>query len=301
MSLNLAGVIPPVVTPFKDEELDLDSLRANLRRLNGLGLSGYLVLGSNGENVFLDQDESDRIIAAAREEVPPGKLLLAGTGAQSTRQTIAGTRRAAGLGAQAALVFTPSYFKGQMNQDRLTAHYQRVAEESPIPILVYNVPANTGLNMGPELIARMAEHDNVIGVKDSSGNIGQLSEILRMVPEDFAVLVGNAPVFYPALTLGARGGILAVANAAPEICLEIHDRVLAGDRKRALELQFLMTPLALMVTVRYGVGGLKAAMDLAGYSGGGVRSPLTLSRSPKVIAELKEELKKIDSALGRAG
>jgi len=299
VSLNLAGVIPPVVTPFKDEELDLGAFKDNLRRWSALGLSGYLVLGSNGENVFLDQAESDRLIAAARELVPAEKLLLAGTGAQSTRETSARTRRAAELGADAALVLTPSYFKGQMSQARLLDHYRRVAEESPIPILVYNVPANTGLNMGPELVAAIAEHENVVGCKDSSGNIGQLSEILRLVPEDFAVFVGNAPVFYPALTLGARGGILAVANAAPEVCLGIYDSFKAGNGARALELQRLMTPLALMVTVRYGVGGLKAAMDLAGYTGGGVRSPLARPEKPEVAAELEGELKKIGSALGR--
>ncbi|MBW1712622.1 MAG: dihydrodipicolinate synthase family protein, partial [Deltaproteobacteria bacterium] len=244
-------------------------------------------------NVFLSQKEKERVLAAARKAIPPDKVMMVGTGCQSTWQTVEMSRLAAKAGADCALVVSPFYYKGQMRPDRLTAHYYRVADEAPLPVLIYNFPQSTGLNLGPDLVARLAEHPNLVGIKDSSGNIGQLSEILRLTPPEFAVFTGNAPVFYPALCLGARGGILAVANVAPEVCLEILARFEQGDLQAALDLQRLMTPLAEMVTVGQGIGGLKLAMNLAGYQGGGVRGPLTRPQEPEVEAALKAELAKL--------
>lgn len=284
--------MPPIITPFKDEELDIPALESNIRRWNRTGLTGHLVLGSNGEAVYLNDKEKDEVLAAAREVIPPEMIFMAGAGQESTRATIAAVNRAARFGADCALVVTPCYFKGQMTRQRLAGHFKRVADAAPIPVLAYNFPQATGVNMGPELVAEMAEHPNLVGVKDSSGIVNQLSEIIRLTPDDFAVFVGNAEVLYPALCLGAAGGILAVANVTPEICVEIHEAHQAGDHAKARGLQWKMTRLAAMVTRIHGVGGLKAAMDVAGYSGGGVRSPLTMP-GPEVIKELETEYKKV--------
>ncbi|MBI4798556.1 MAG: dihydrodipicolinate synthase family protein [Desulfarculus sp.] len=295
MNKPLQGVIPPVATPFKDEELDLKALQANLRTWNQTGLSGYLILGSNGESCYLSEAEKEAVLAAAAEAMAPDKLFMAGTGCESTRQTIALTRRAAELGADCALVLTPAYYKGQMTSEALQAHYQKVAEASPMPILLYNVPQFTGVNLAPALVARLSAHANIAGIKDSSGNIGQLTEIIRLSRPGFAVFVGSAPVFYAALCVDAVGGILAVANVVPEPCVEIQRLYQAGDHRAALDLQRAINPLAALVTTGLGVGGLKLAMDLRGYQGGQVRSPLTLPQEAR--PQLAEELDKLGPIL----
>lgn len=287
----LRGVIPPVATPFQDDELDLQALQANLRAWNHTALSGYLILGSNGESCYLSEAEKEAVLAAAAEAMPDDKLFMAGTGCESTRETIRLTRRAAELGAGCALVLTPAYYKGQMTNQALEAHYQRVAEASPIPILLYNVPQFTGVNLAPALVAGLSAHPNIAGIKDSSGNIGQLTEIIRLCPPDFAVFVGSAPVFYPALCVGAVGGILAVANVVPELCVEIQRLHQAGDGQAALDLQRAINPLAALVTTGLGVGGLKLAMDLRGFQGGQARSPLSLPLEAR--PQLTQELDKL--------
>ncbi len=296
--MNYSGIVPPIITPFQDEELDLGALEEAFGIWNRFDLGGYLVLGSNGENVFLDQEEKDRVVAASRKLIPKDRFMMVGTGEQSTRGTVEATKKAAGLGADCALVVTPFYFKGQMSPDRLKAHYDRVAEESPIPIFLYNVPQMTGLNMSGETVALLSGHDNIMGIKDSSGNISQLSDILRLTPDEFKVFVGSAPVLFPALSLGADGGILAVANAAPQVCLDLFREHRAGNLDRALELQKAMTPLAKMVTLSWGVGGLKAAMEMAGYPACGARSPLALPTEAETLEALRGELVKLGLAGG---
>jgi 4-hydroxy-2-oxoglutarate aldolase len=277
MDKKLQGVLPPVATPFtQDEELDLKAHKANIESWNQTGLSGYLVVGSNGESVYLSAKERDQLLEASKEAAAPDKIIMVGTGAESTRATIQQTRRAAELGADCALVITPHYFKSQMTPSRLIGHYKKVADAATIPVLVYNFPQATGLNLPPDAVAEIAQHPNVVGIKDSSGNIAQLSELLRLCPKDFAVFVGNAAVFYPALCLGAVGGILAVANATPEKCVELMQAYQAGEMEKAKDLQWRLVSLAVLVTVTHGAGGLKAAMNMAGYQPGVVRSPLTM-------------------------
>ncbi len=298
MNKALRGVLPPVATPFKDEEVDLQALAANLRAWNPGGLSGYLILGSNGETCYLNEREKDEVLAAAREAMASDKLFMAGTGCESTRETIRLTRRAAELGADCALVLTPAYYKGQMTSEALESHYQKVAEASPMPILLYNVPQFTGINLAPGLVARLAQHQNIAGIKDSSGNIAQLTEIIRLCGPEFAVFVGSAPVFYPALCVGAAGGILAVANVVPELCVDIQRRQQRGDHAGALALQQDLNPLANLVTSGLGVGGLKMAMTQRGFRGGQVRSPLVMPQ--QAAGQVAEELAKLQPWLEQA-
>jgi len=286
--MKLSGVLPPITTPFQNGNMALNRLKENFQKWNRTGLSGYLVLGSNGEAVYLNEKEKMRVIEASRESIPASKVMMVGTGMESTQETIRFTNQAAKMGADRALVVTPSYFKGSMKPQVLHDHFIAVAEKSRIGILLYNVPQFTGINMEPELVARLSEHPNIVGIKDSSGNIGQLSEIIHLSQEGFAVFVGSAPVFFPALCVGAVGGILAVANAVPGECVQIHHLYMKKKFDEARELQFRLTPLARGVTTKYGIGGLKMAMGLAGYFGGDPRPPLK-----KQGQEVKEELKQL--------
>jgi 4-hydroxy-2-oxoglutarate aldolase len=283
-----SGVMPPITTPFQDGKLAPDKLKKNFQKWNKTGLSGYLVLGSNGEAVYLNEKEKMRVIEASRESIPKSRIMMVGTGMESTQETIRFTNDAAKLGADCALVVTPSYFKGSMRPQILYDHFIAVAESSRIGILIYNVPQFTGINLEPELVAKLSEHSNIIGIKDSSGNIGQLSEIIHLSKKGFAVFVGSAPVFFPALCVGAAGGILAVANAVPQECVRIRNLFSNGKMNEARVLQNELTPLAKAVTTKYGIGGLKMAMDLSGYFGGNPRSPL---RRPG--REVEEELRRL--------
>ena len=286
--MKLTGVLPPIATPFQDEKLAIDKLKKNFRKWNQTGLSGFLVLGSNGEAVFLNEKEKIKMIEVSREAIPRSKVMMVGTGMESTEETIRFTNQAAKMGADCALVVTPSYFKGSMKPQILYDHFISVAGSSRIGILLYNVPQFTGINMEPELVAKLSEHPNIVGIKDSSGNIDLLSDIIHLSKKGFVVFVGSAPVFFPALCIGAAGGILAVANVVPQECVQIQTLFSGKKFDQARTLQSRLTPLAKAVTTKHGIGGLKMAMDLAGYFGGDPRPPL--KRPGK---EAEEELKRM--------
>jgi 4-hydroxy-2-oxoglutarate aldolase len=287
------GVFPPIPTPFADGEVARDRLSENIAQWNQTGLAGYVVLGSNGENVYLSEAEKRVVMVTAREAIPDDKLFIVGTGRESTKLTIESTQAAADSGADGALVVTPSYYKGQMTSEALYRHYVSVADVSPIPILVYNVPKFTGLNIAPTLVARLAEHPRIVGIKDSAGNIGQLIETIRLAAPDFEVLVGNAPTYYSALGVGAVGAILALANVAPRECVAIQELFEQSRFDEARVLHFMLMPVGRAVTSQFGIGGLKAALDLLGYYGGNPRSPL-LYPSPEEVEEIRGILRQAE-------
>src|SRR4030066_634119 len=214
--MKLTGVMPPITTPCQDGKVASDELKKNFQKWNKTGLSGYLVLGSNGETVYLNEKEKIKVMEVSREAIPKSKIMLVGTGMESTEETIRFTNQMAKMGADCALVVTPCYFKGSMRPQILYDHFIAVAESSRIGILLYNVPQFTGINLDAEVVAKLSFHPNIVGIKDSSGNIGQLNDIIHLSRKGFVVFVGSAPVFFPALCIGAAGGILAVANVAPE-------------------------------------------------------------------------------------
>lgn len=286
----LSGVFPPVPTPFgKDGEVAYDRLAENLERWNRTDLSGYVVAGSTGESATLTERETLQIWEVARKHIPTGKWFIAGTGCESTRETIALTGQAASFGADAALVVTPWYYKGAMRTRELVAHYTAVADASPMPILLYTFPQCTGVVMEPDAVARLAEHSNIIGMKDSSEVMGVFAEYVRVTPPSFRMFVGSALTFYMALCLGARGGILALANVAPQECVLIHRLFIDGKHEEAKQLQLRLMPLANAIGPRFGIGGVKAAMALRGYYGGPPRAPL-LALEPDGIEALRLEL-----------
>lgn len=294
--MELKGVMPPITTPFENGEVALDRLKENLQKWNRTDLAGCLVLGSNGETVYLNEKERLSIVEASREVIPSSKIMMVGTGRESTQETIRFTNQAAQMGADFALVVTPCYFKGSMKPQILYNHFISVAESSKIGIVIYSVPKFTGINMEAQLVARLSEHPTIVGIKDSSGDIGQLSEIVHLSQESFSVFVGSAPVFFPALCIGAVGGILAVANVVPQEICQIQSLFKQGKFDEARKLQNLLTPLAKAVTSKYGIGGLKMAMDLAGYFGGEPRLPLKRP-GQEVENELKQLLHQVKNQI----
>jgi 4-hydroxy-2-oxoglutarate aldolase len=257
-------------------------------------LSGFAVLGSTGEFVYLAREEKERVLGRAREAIPADRVLLAGTGCESTRETIALTRFAAKAGADLALVVTPAYYKRGMKPEVLRAHYFEVAENSPIPVVLYNIPGFTGLNLSAELVVELAAHSNIVGIKDSSGDLPQLQEICRLAPDDFAVLTGAGSLLLASLVAGARGAILAVANVVPDLCVDLVEAFQRGDLARARTLQHHLSPINKVVTFDYGVAGLKSLLDQIGFYGGPPRRPLR-----GVSAEVREKLLEIHDRASR--
>ncbi len=275
MAKNLGGIFPPVTTPFdSDGEIVIDKFIANLERYSAAPLAGLTILGSNGEAHFLSDEEKLRLVREARPRISSGRTMIVGAGKESTRLTIEFVRRIADLGADLALIGTPCYYKPRMGDDALFAHFWSVADESPIPILIYNMPSFTGINTSAALIERLAAHENIAGTKESSGNLPLQADIRRRTPERFRILVGNAPTLLPSLIQGACGGIVAIACALPAMAAGILETFLAGDWKAAAELQRRLSPPAEAVTTLFGIPGLKHAMNLMGYYGGEARLPL---------------------------
>lgn len=273
--MDLRTVFPPMPTPFRDGEVDQGAIGHNVRRWMAAGLGGIVALGTNGEAPLLDEQESDRVIEAARRDVPRDRALIAGVGRESTRGTVTAAKRAAALGADAVLVRTPSIYRAHVPSSSLADHYSAVADASPVPVLLYNFPASTGVNLTPDIVGRLASHPNIAGIKETSTDGAQFADLSAAVPSRFTILVGSAPGAYAAFCAGATGAIVAAACVVPEICLELLSLTRAGRHADALRLQQRLTPFARIVTTTFGIPGLKAAMDLAGYKGGAPRAPLT--------------------------
>jgi 4-hydroxy-2-oxoglutarate aldolase len=277
VSESLRGILLPFVTPFdEDAEVNVRAVGANIEKWNETGVSGYVALGSTGERVHLTERECLMVIEEARAHVPSRLSLIAGAGQQSTRLTIEEVKMWASAGADAALVITPGYYRAEMKQSTLIDYYRAVADASIVPVLLYNIPQLTGITLAPETVAELAGHDNIIGIKDSSGDIVALGEMLRLVPEGFSVLTGHGAALLPALALGACGAILAVGCFAPRACVEVYRACQAGDYERGRALQRQLALLVRAVMGRSGIGGIKAAMSELGYEGGRVRAPLSM-------------------------
>ncbi len=271
----IKGIIPPIATPFINNEVAYEKLKENLSRWNKTGLSGYVVFGSNGESAFLTREEKLKLIEFVKANIPADKILIAGTGSDSIKETISLTNDAAGLGAGTALILTPSFYKSRMKHDAFIKYFTEVADNITIPLLIYNVPKFTGVSIEPETVAMLAEHPNIIGIKNSEENAARLAEIIHLAPDDFITIAGTASVLYPGLCVGAAGGILALANIAPNECVQIYNYFREGKHAEAKNLQMRMLAVNKAVTAVYGVAGLKAAMDFTGYFGGEPRAPLT--------------------------
>jgi 4-hydroxy-2-oxoglutarate aldolase len=289
---RFSGIFTPIVTPFtSDDTIDEGALQRNVLRWMNTPLTGLVVLGSNGEAPQLDDVEADRVVDIVRENVPRDRPLIAGTGRESTKATIAATARAAAAGVDAVLVRTPSFFKAQMTTDVFVRHYTDVADASPVPVLLYNVAMFTGVNLPVEAVERLAAHPNIVGMKESGGDIGLISEYINRTPDDFTVLAGSATTVFHSLCAGCDGAILALAALLPEACVAMREMVRENRLAEARALQQRVMPLARAVGGTYGVSGLKAALDLSGYNGGVPRPPLRPA-PPHVIEIISAHLAK---------
>ena len=286
------GIYTPIVTPFKEnEEIDFESLKHNLDRWGKSPLAGILALGSNGEFPHLSLEERIEVVRFVRENFDPGKKVMAGITCDTTAGTVELSKRVAELGADAALVLPPYYYKGMMTEEVLLHHFTEVANRSPIPVMLYNMPANTGINLPASLVTELSKHANIVGIKDSSGNIVQIAQCVYGSAQDFRVFAGSASFMLPAFAVGARGATVALGNIMPAECCQVLELFNSGQLEEARKQQLRLLEINHTVTRGWGIPALKAAMDILGYRGGELRRPLQpLSKQQK--SELQEILKR---------
>ncbi|XP_076133858.1 4-hydroxy-2-oxoglutarate aldolase, mitochondrial isoform X1 [Alosa pseudoharengus] len=274
--LNISGIYPPIATPFTErEEVDYQKLDENLQKYSKLPFKGLVVQGSNGEYQYLTVNERLEVVKRVRDILPNSKLLIAGSGCESTKATVQMTEGMAHAGADAVLVVTPCFYRGRMNSKALIHHYTKVADASPVPVVLYSVPANTGLELPVDAIVCLSQHPNIVGLKDSGGDITRIGLIIHKTRlEDFQVLAGSAGFLMAAYAVGAVGGVCALANVLGEEVCELERLCMLGDWEKARELQHRLIEPNTAVTRKYGVAALKQAMEWFGFHGGATRSPL---------------------------
>jgi 4-hydroxy-2-oxoglutarate aldolase len=285
--MKLQGIFPPITTPFDHEgNIYPAKLQHNVEKWNRTTLAGYVVLGSTGESVLLTESEKTTVWEQVAKHAAAEKLLIAGTGAESVIETVMLTNRAADLGYKAALVRTPHYYKNLLNRgDAQMLFFRAVADRVKIPVIIYNWPQTTGVDIPAEAVAALSEHPNIVGIKESSGNVGKVMQMIRETRHGFQVLIGAAPTLWPSLLMGASGAILAYAVAAPYSTIAIWEAFRTRDEAAGMDWQNRIAGPSVLVTVKYGIPGLKYAMDLNGYYGGPPRLPLSLPS-----AEAKQEI-----------
>lgn len=297
--MNFHGIYPALTTPFAaDGSVAVMDIKHNIARYNETGLAGYTVIGSTGESVLLSRKEIDTVWATVKESAAPGKKLIAGTGAESTAETIDRTKRAAEFGYHAALIKTPYYYKPAYRPENYIAHYRKIADASPIPVMLYSVPQFTGVSLEASEVAPLSQHPNIIGIKESSGLVQRIAEMIAAAPAGFQVMTGSASMLFPSMVVGACGGILALASALPELCVAIYDAVRAGDLEKARELEAHVLPASKLIVAQGGIPGVKYAMNLGGYRGGLPREPLlpVSAEQKKAIGDVMAKLDAHDLA-----
>jgi 4-hydroxy-2-oxoglutarate aldolase len=286
---RLSGVFAPITTPFHEQgDLLLDKLASNIQRLNQSRLRGYLVLGTNGEFRSLSGHEQMEVLKTVVKTASSGKVIMAGTGAESTKVSIELCHQAAEIGAHYGSLITPFFFAKKMTDKALIQHFVQVADQSPIPVLLYNNPGVTGVTISTAVIKEVSSHPKIVGMKDSSP--GNLSAYILNANPGFSLLAGSANFFFTGLLMGAVGGVLSLADAFPEPCCKLYDLGVNGQLKEGRELQFQLMELNQKVSGKFGVAGVKVAMDFAGFYGGPPRSPLALltaEEKKKLLEELK--------------
>ena len=290
---RITGIFAPVATPFtKDGEIDWGAYAENMAAYDRTRLSGLVSLGSNGEFTMLSFEEKVALVTATRKGLSDGKIVIAGTGCESLKETSALTKACADAGADAALVVTPNYYKKDMTDAALEKFLSMVADASPIPVMLYNMPGNSGVNIPSALTIRLSKHPNITGIKDSGGNIVQIAEVLAGVDESFSVFAGSGSFLMATTLLGGVGGTLALANVVPNLCVDLYEASVARDIDKARKLQLDLMALNAAVTAKFGIGGMKSAMEMVGYKGGMPRLPIlpATDETKKAIRAILERL-----------
>ncbi|MDI6849600.1 MAG: dihydrodipicolinate synthase family protein [Candidatus Saccharicenans sp.] len=292
MKTAIKGILAALTTPFEDEKIVLEKFGENIQKFNRTGLAGYVVMGSTGEAPFVDDDESELLVKEARRAASDDKIIIAGTGRDSAEWTVKLTNRLAEAGAEAALIKPPYYYKSRMNYEALKAYYTEVADRVKIPVILYNIPQNTQIWLPIDLVVELSSHPNIIGLKESGGSLAYLGEVVSRVSPEFMYLTGSGSILFPALEMGARGAILALANVVPELCVRLYELYQAGNREEARKLQYRVIPLNRALTETYGIPAIKYALDLRGYYGGPCRTPL-LPPDEKVRETIRKFLQEL--------
>jgi 4-hydroxy-2-oxoglutarate aldolase len=269
---TLDGIFAPITTPFVQEQVSYDQLKHNVRKYSQTPLKGYFVLGSNGESKSCTETEKLQILDLVLKEKAPHQVIMAGAGYESTRQTIEFSKKVASMGADFVSLITPSYFKKSLSDEALIGYYRDVAEAVPVPVLIYNAPGFTGVTVSPKVVETLSQHPNIAGMKDTSA--GNIASYLDVCAGKFAVLAGTINFLFIGLTLGAKGGVVSLADAFPEPCCELYERYMKGDADGAKSLHSKLFRLNQSVSGSGGVAAVKWAMDLADYRGGPPRLPL---------------------------
>jgi 4-hydroxy-2-oxoglutarate aldolase len=290
---RLAGLFIPIVTPFDAATGDIAPLafRANIRKWLEEPIDGYVLFGSNGEGALLDDEEKVRLTAFARELIPPGIPLVVGVSAESTRGVIAEAKRLAKQGAEYLLVSPPAYFGASLSPAALADHYKRAADAAPVPTIVYHIPKNTHVVIEPGLMAELVRHPNIVGLKDSSGDVKRFADYSSACDKSCRLFIGAGALLYTALELGAAGGIVGIGQIAPALCAKLIERFRAGDATGAGTIQQRLIPVHKEIVAAYGAIGTKAALDLVGYTGGAPRAPLKplADKDRKRVAQVLQE------------
>lgn len=292
MNESFKGIFAALTSPFIEEKVSPEKLMENIQKYNSFDLAGYVILASTGESVYLSDEESEKLVQAAKEATSQGKKIIVGTAKESTKMTLEFTNRMADLGIDAAMIRTPSYFKSLMVQEVLKKHFLTIADQSKVPVLIYNNPQITGISVDSKMLIELSSHPNITGIKDSSGNLSFLGDTMRHIPPDFNFLLGGGIVFLLGLRLGACGGILAMAGAAPAQCVKLYNLFLEKKEDEAAKVQLDLIPLSKAINQTFGIPGLKYALDLLGYYGGPPRLPL-LPLDEKGKTEMEAILSKL--------
>lgn len=272
MPKKLAGIFAPVSTPFVDGEVAYDRFKSNMQKYRETGLAGFFALGSNGESMFLSESEKLKVLEIALQEKANHQIVMAGAGYESTRQTIAFSNQVAELGADFVSILTPSYFKKRLTDEAMIGYYTDVADAVSVPVVAYNAPGFTGMTLSPQVVEIISRHPNVIGLKDTSK--GNMSTYLSAAGEDFDILSGTVSTLFESMLLGAKGGVVSLANAFPATCCELYQACKALDLNKARRLHYMLIKLNRSVSGSFGVAGVKYAAEVAGYCGGDPRKPL---------------------------
>jgi len=274
MSLRFKGIYAPLTTPFKDEAVTIEKLRENIQKYNEFELSGYVINGSTAESVFLTDGEVEELVIAAKDVTDSDKHIIVGTARESTKITLEFSQRMEDLGIDATLIRTPSYFKALMTADALKRHYFTIADNVKIPLIIYHIPRYTGVDLSPELLVELSKHENIAGIKDSSGNMAFLDRIIPHLDPNFDYLLGAGSMLFPGIMMGACGGVLALSDVATSLCIELYQLSLSKQWEDAKKLQHDLVPLNQALTVEHGIPAIKYALDQIGLFGGPCRLPL---------------------------
>jgi len=291
MSKKLSGIAAPISTPFVNQEVSYDQLRSNMQQYSKTGLAGFFALGSNGESMFLTESEKLKVLEVVLQEKADHQLVMAGAGYESTRQTISFSKQVAEMGADVVSILTPSYFKKRLNDDAMIGYYTDVADAVPVPVVAYNAPGFTGMTLTAKVVEVISRHPNVIGMKDTSK--GNMSTYLSAAGNDFDILSGTISTLFESMLLGAKGGVVSLANAFPAPCCELYEACKAVDLNKARRLHYMLIKLNKSVSGSFGVAGVKYASEVAGYHGGDPRKPLL-----PITAEGRQSIRKAIEAAG---